>query len=100
MRPLAVQVGELALERFDVLLVGFDAVLVRPQPLLDARIVALLAAAHRLLLRQRLPCLGKRLLFAGELVLQDLALALARARALAHRLAREARRRLRRRLGA
>src|SRR5687768_16145677 len=85
----ATLVGDLAPQRFDVLLVALDAFLERLQPLLDARIVALVAAAHRLLLGERLARLGERGLLAGQLLLQDLALAPLAGGALGARFARE-----------
>src|SRR5687767_9251579 len=87
----ATLVGDLAPQRFDVLLVALDAFLERLQPLLDARIVALVAAAHRLLLGERLARLGERGLLAGELLLQDLALAPLAGGALGARFARKIR---------
>src|ERR1041385_3411394 len=67
----------------------FDAVLEGLQALFDARVVALVAAAHRFLLGEVLSCLGERRLLGGELFLEDLALALARARAVGRRFLRE-----------
>src|SRR5687768_15064270 len=92
---LAVEVRQLALERFYVLLVGFDTVLVGLKPLEDPRVVALVAAAHRFLLGERLARPHEILLLRDQLLLEDLALAAFRVRAVAGGLARETRARLR-----
>src|SRR4051812_44963442 len=86
---LAVLVRQLALERFYVLLVGFDAVLERLQALEHSRIVALVAGAYRFLLRELVLRLCEAGLLAGELLLQDLALLALGVCALGRRLARE-----------
>src|SRR5258708_29194873 len=79
---LAVQVAQFTLERFDVLFVRFDAVLVRLKALEHARVIALVAAARLLPRCKLLACLGERGLLVVELAFQDQALALARGLAL------------------
>src|SRR5206468_2420289 len=74
--PLAERVAELAPQRFDVLLVQVDVVLIRLQPLEHPGIVLLVAAADRFLVGELLPGLGEQLLLGGQLLFQDLALAL------------------------
>src|SRR3954466_2755400 len=86
---LAVLVRQLALERFYVLLVGFDAVLEGLQALEHSRVVALVAAAHAFLLRELLLRLGEIGFLAGELLLEDLALLALGVRPIGRRFSRE-----------
>src|SRR2546427_6044285 len=83
-------VAELSAQRFYVFLMNFEAVFVRLQPFQHARVIALVARAHRFLLRQVLLRLRQELLLGGELLFQDFALALLRAGAIRGRLPREA----------
>src|SRR4051812_8533910 len=87
---LAVLVRQLALERFYVLLVGFDAVLERLQALEHSRVVALVAGAHAFLLGELLLRLGEIGFLAGELLLEDLALLALGVRPIGRRFSREA----------
>src|SRR4030095_406152 len=68
-----------------------DRFLERLEALLDARIVALVAAADRLLLGERLARIGERGLLARQLLLQDFALPVPARQALGARFAREGR---------
>src|SRR3989475_7213149 len=59
-------VAELSAQRFYVFLMNFEAVFVRLQPLQHARVIALVARAHRFLLRQVLLRLRQELLRSEE----------------------------------
>src|SRR6185436_5456989 len=88
---LAVEVPQLAPERFYVLLVGFDAVPIGLQALERSGVVALVAGAHRFLFGERLLRLNQVGLLGRELLLEDVALPAFRAVALGGRFPGEAR---------
>src|SRR5919201_2198026 len=67
---LAVEVVQLAPERFDVLFVRFDRVFVRLQAIFHAGVIAFLSQPHPLLRREGLARLGERGLLGGELLLE------------------------------
>src|SRR5579859_4920680 len=69
-------VAELVLQLLDVLLVQVDRLLEGLQPVLDAHVVALVAAALPLLLGELLLRVAEQALLRLELVLEDLAAAL------------------------
>src|SRR3989441_4645822 len=88
--PYTTLFRSLSAQRFYVFLMDLEAVFVRLQALKDARVIALVARAHRFLLRQVLLRFRQKLLLGGELLFQDFALALLRADAIRGRLPREA----------